>query len=108
MQVYEIDVFVSNQSESFFRYDFVRSEEAVSLSEDIRVLLYQSIRELIINITKYAQATEVNVIFIAVIPCDHAEVLLTLSLRYAKFRHTRSNRIFIISDMKGIEITKKD
>lgn len=42
-------------------YHFVHSEEAVSLSEDIRVLLYQSIRELIINITKYAQATEVNV-----------------------------------------------
>jgi len=42
-------------------HHLVRDEEPVSLSEDIRVLLYQSVRELIINITKYAQATEVTV-----------------------------------------------
>jgi len=42
-------------------YHLVRGQEAVSLSEDIRVLLYQSVRELIINITKHAQATEVSV-----------------------------------------------
>jgi signal transduction histidine kinase len=42
-------------------HHLMRDKEAVSLSEDIRVLLYQSVRELIINITKYAQATEVNV-----------------------------------------------
>ena len=42
-------------------YHLVQDKKAVSLPEDIRVLLYQSVRELIINITKYAQATEVTV-----------------------------------------------
>lgn len=37
------------------------SENAINISEDLCILLYQSVRELIINIVKYAQATEVTV-----------------------------------------------
>jgi PAS domain S-box-containing protein len=48
-------------SKQEIEYHLVRDKEAVSLPEDIRVLLYQSIRELIINITKHAQATEVSI-----------------------------------------------
>ncbi len=49
------------RSKHEIEYDLVRDKKVAALSADIRVLLYQSVRELIINITKYAQATEVNV-----------------------------------------------